>query len=59
MWWFVLGTNLGSPQDMSFTVHDYCSGYDSHLKCLQDFDEAMKEFGVLKSICAKIYEDGQ
>ena len=40
-------------------VHDYHGVYDSHLKCLQDFDEATKEFGVLKGICAKIYEDGQ
>ena len=39
-------------------VHDYRGVYDSHLKCLQDFDEATKEFGVLKGICAKIYEDG-
>ena len=41
-----------------FTVHDYCSRYESHLKCLQDFDKAMKEYGMLKGICARIYEDG-
>ena len=44
---------------MPFMVQDYCSGYDSHLKCLQEFDEAMKEFGVLKAICARITKDGQ
>ncbi|KIM66673.1 hypothetical protein SCLCIDRAFT_109875, partial [Scleroderma citrinum Foug A] len=49
----------GTCMDIPFTVHDYCGGYESHLKCLQDFDEAMKEFGVFKSICAQIYEDGQ
>ena len=48
----------GTRTDMSFMVHDYHGGYDSHLKCLQDFDEVTKEFGVLKGICAKIYEDG-
>jgi len=45
--------------DIAFTVHDYHMIYASHLKCLQDFDEVMKEFGVLKGICAKIYKDGQ
>jgi len=45
--------------DIAFTVHDYHVIYALHLKCLQDFDEAMKEFGVLKGICAKIYEDRQ
>ncbi|KIM57679.1 hypothetical protein SCLCIDRAFT_129882, partial [Scleroderma citrinum Foug A] len=49
----------GTQMDISFTVQDYHSGYDSHLKCLQEFDEAMKEFGVLKGICVRIAEDGQ
>ena len=49
----------GTRMDVPFTVHDYCVGYESHLKCLQDFDEATKEFGVLKGICAWIYEDGR
>ena len=40
-------------------VQDYCSGYDLHLKCLQEFDEVTKEFGVLKGICARIAKDGQ
>jgi len=43
--------------DTAFTVHDYHTAYESHLKCLQDFDEATKEYGVLKGICARIYED--
>ena len=45
--------------DTAFTVHDYCTAYESHLKCLQDFDKAMKEYGMLKGICARIYEDGR
>ena len=49
----------GTQMDIPFTVQDYRSGYDSHLKCLQEFDEAMKEFGVLKGICARIAEDGR
>ncbi|KIM68371.1 hypothetical protein SCLCIDRAFT_20295 [Scleroderma citrinum Foug A] len=49
----------GTHMDVPFTVQDYCGRYDSHLKCLQDFDEVTKEFGVLKGICAKIYEDGR
>jgi len=49
----------GTQTDVAFTVHDYHVGYDSHFKCLQDFDEATKEYGVLKCICARIYEDGQ
>ena len=48
----------GMWMDIAFTVHDYHRIYDSHLKCLQDFDEATKEFGILKGICAKIYKDG-
>ena len=49
----------GTCTDVPFTVHDYRGAYESHLKCLQDFDEVMKEFGVLKGICAQIYEDGR
>ncbi|KIM54882.1 hypothetical protein SCLCIDRAFT_35172, partial [Scleroderma citrinum Foug A] len=37
----------GMQTDIPFTIQDYCAGYDSHLKCLQDFDKATKEFGVL------------
>ncbi|KIM68370.1 hypothetical protein SCLCIDRAFT_105913, partial [Scleroderma citrinum Foug A] len=49
----------GTCADIPFTVQDYCTAYDSHLKCLQDFDEAMKEFGMLNGICSRIFEDGQ
>ncbi|KIM66098.1 hypothetical protein SCLCIDRAFT_111670, partial [Scleroderma citrinum Foug A] len=49
----------GTRLDIFFTVHDYCGRYESHLKCLQDFDEATKEYGMLKGICARIYEDRQ
>ncbi|KIM63104.1 hypothetical protein SCLCIDRAFT_118117, partial [Scleroderma citrinum Foug A] len=38
----------GMQMDILFMAQDYFSGYDSHLKCLQEFDEAMKEFGVLR-----------
>jgi len=49
----------GTWTDIPFTVQDYRARYDSHLKCLQEFDEATKEFGVLKGICARIAEDGR
>ena len=49
----------GTRTDIPFTIQDYRAGYDSHLKCLQDFDEATKEFSVLKGICARISEDGR
>ena len=49
----------GTQMDIPFTIQDYHAGYDSHIKCLQDFDEATKEFGMLKGICARISEDGQ
>ena len=49
----------GTQTDIPFTVQDYRSGYDSHLKCLQEFDKVTKEFGVLKGICARIAEDGR
>jgi len=49
---------MGTWMDMPFMVQDYHIGYDSHLKCLQEFDEATKEFGVLNGICARIAEDG-
>ncbi|KIM66112.1 hypothetical protein SCLCIDRAFT_71152, partial [Scleroderma citrinum Foug A] len=29
----------GTHMDIPFTVHDYRVGYESHLKCLQDFDK--------------------
>jgi len=48
---------MGTRSDIAFT-DDYHGIYESHLKCLQEFDEAMKEYGVLKGICARIYEDG-
>ena len=35
----------GTCSDIFFTVHDYCGRYESHLKCLQDFDKATKEYG--------------
>ncbi|KIM57107.1 hypothetical protein SCLCIDRAFT_131091, partial [Scleroderma citrinum Foug A] len=47
----------GMQMDIPFTIQDYCGRYNSHLKCLQDFDEATKEFGVLKGICARISKD--
>ena len=45
--------------NIPFTIQDYRTGYDSHLKCLQDIDEATKEFGMLKGICARISKDGR
>ena len=43
--------------DIPFTVHDYCIGYESHLKCLQDFDEEKKVFSVVELVgllCAQL-----
>ena len=41
----------GTQMDISFTVQDYCSIYDSHVKCLQEFDKATKEYGQ----CFKVW----
>ncbi|KIM59739.1 hypothetical protein SCLCIDRAFT_27134 [Scleroderma citrinum Foug A] len=48
----------GTHADIPFMVQNYCATYDSHLKCLQDFDEVTKEFGVLNGIHTRIFEDG-
>ncbi|KIM64945.1 hypothetical protein SCLCIDRAFT_114100, partial [Scleroderma citrinum Foug A] len=49
----------GTWTDIPFMVQDHHSRYDLHLKCLQEFDEVTKEFGVLKAICARIAKDEQ
>ncbi|KAI6108114.1 hypothetical protein F5141DRAFT_1064351 [Pisolithus sp. B1] len=37
---------------------EYCGTYNSHLKCLQVFEEAMKTHNVLQAICMRLYEVG-
>ncbi|KAI6156699.1 hypothetical protein BKA82DRAFT_3931682, partial [Pisolithus tinctorius] len=37
----------GQRGDISFTTQEYCSVFESYLKCLQDFDDATKEVGIL------------
>ncbi|KAI6022000.1 hypothetical protein EDC04DRAFT_2575350 [Pisolithus marmoratus] len=49
----------GKQGDISFTTQEYRLVYEAYLKCLQDFDGATKEFSVLLTICARIYEAGQ
>ncbi|KAI6046650.1 hypothetical protein EDC04DRAFT_2597785 [Pisolithus marmoratus] len=46
----------GKRGDIPFTTQEYHSVYKVYLKCLQDFDVAMKEVSVLPAICTRIYE---
>ncbi|KAI6017371.1 hypothetical protein BKA83DRAFT_114438 [Pisolithus microcarpus] len=48
----------GKRGDISFTAQEYRSVYEAYLKCLQDFDDATKDVGVLRAICSRIYEAG-
>ena len=48
----------GTRMNVPFTIQEYRGTYKSHLKCLQDFDQATKQYGVLKGICTKLWEDG-
>ncbi|KAI6156713.1 hypothetical protein BKA82DRAFT_3964865 [Pisolithus tinctorius] len=49
----------GQRGDISFTTQEYRSVFESYLKCLQDFDNATKEVGILPAICSKIYAIGR
>ncbi|KAI5999518.1 hypothetical protein EDD15DRAFT_2362759 [Pisolithus albus] len=49
----------GTRMDIAFTIQEYRGMFESHLSCLQEFEEAMKEFGVLPGICKKLYEAGR
>ncbi|KAI5985846.1 hypothetical protein EDD15DRAFT_2116152, partial [Pisolithus albus] len=41
---------MGKRGDISFTTQEYRSVYEAYLKCLQDFDDATKDVGVLQAI---------
>ncbi|KAI6010389.1 hypothetical protein BKA83DRAFT_4503539 [Pisolithus microcarpus] len=49
----------GTRMDVAFTIQEYCGMFESHLNCLQEFEEATKQYGVLSGICNKIYEAGR
>ncbi|KAI6110411.1 hypothetical protein EDD16DRAFT_1486531, partial [Pisolithus croceorrhizus] len=49
----------GKQGDISFTTQEYHLVYEAYLKCLQDFDNATKDVGVLQVICARIYKASQ
>ncbi|KAI6127059.1 hypothetical protein F5141DRAFT_1210367 [Pisolithus sp. B1] len=44
---------MGTWMDIAFTIQEYHSMFGSHLNCLQEFKEAMKEFRVLPGIHKK------
>ncbi|KAI6095823.1 hypothetical protein EV401DRAFT_2083474 [Pisolithus croceorrhizus] len=48
----------GMQTDIPFTIQEYRAAYESHLKCLQAFEDATKTYNVLPSICSKLYEVG-
>ncbi|KAI6101512.1 hypothetical protein EDD16DRAFT_1758132 [Pisolithus croceorrhizus] len=48
----------GIRADIPFTIQEYRGAYDSHLKCLQAFEEATKTHNVLPAICMRLYEVG-
>ncbi|KAI5987433.1 hypothetical protein EDD15DRAFT_2372133 [Pisolithus albus] len=49
----------GKRGDIPFTTQEYRPVYEAYLKCLQDFDYATKDVGVLWAICTRIYEAGR
>ncbi|KAI6166686.1 hypothetical protein EDD17DRAFT_1855258 [Pisolithus thermaeus] len=49
---------MGIQVDIPFTIQEYRGTYDSHLKCLQAFEEATKTHNVLPAICMRLYEVG-
>ncbi|KAI6102422.1 hypothetical protein EDD16DRAFT_1479414, partial [Pisolithus croceorrhizus] len=46
----------GTQMDIPFTIQEYCGAYESHLKCLQAFEDATKTYNILPAICSKLYE---
>ncbi|KIK25342.1 hypothetical protein PISMIDRAFT_97028 [Pisolithus microcarpus 441] len=49
----------GTRTDIPFTIQEYRGAYESHLKCLQAFEEATKTYAVLPAICMRLYEVGR
>ena len=48
----------GIKTDVAFTAADYRTVFDSHLRCLRDFQEATKKYELLDKICTKLYNIG-
>ncbi|KAI6016660.1 hypothetical protein PISMIDRAFT_84684, partial [Pisolithus microcarpus 441] len=49
----------GTRTDIPFTIQEYQSTYESHLNCLQAFEDATKTYNVLPGICTRLYEVGR
>ncbi|KAI6020919.1 hypothetical protein BKA83DRAFT_19519 [Pisolithus microcarpus] len=49
----------GMRTDIPFTIQEYRGTYESHLKCLHAFEDAMKDYDVLPAICTRLYEAGR
>ncbi|KAI6016278.1 hypothetical protein PISMIDRAFT_77965, partial [Pisolithus microcarpus 441] len=49
----------GTRTDILFTIQEYRSTYESHLNCLQAFEDATKTYNVLPGICTRLYEVGR
>ncbi|KAI6096639.1 hypothetical protein F5141DRAFT_1011899 [Pisolithus sp. B1] len=47
---------MGMQTDIPFTIQEYHAAYESHLKCLQAFEDATKTYNVLLGICSKLYK---
>jgi len=49
----------GIKTKVAFTSVDYCSVFDTHLKCLGKFQDATKKDELLDKLCMKLYNVGQ
>ena len=49
----------GIKVDIPFSAAEYRSVYQSHLKCLVDFDAHTKKHDILAKMCAKMYNVGR
>ncbi|KAI6035765.1 hypothetical protein EDC04DRAFT_2571398, partial [Pisolithus marmoratus] len=47
---------MGTCMDIAFTIQEYHGTYESHLKCLCAFEDAMKLYNILPGICTRLYE---
>jgi len=48
----------GIKTEVAFTAVDYCSIFNTHLKCLHNFRDATKKHELLEKICMKLYNIG-
>lgn len=49
----------GVRTEVAFTAVDYRSIFDTHLKCLHNFQDATKKHSLLEKICTKLYNVGR